>query len=77
MSEFEYIIEIEKDKNKISGNITKLKSGKILKENDTIHEKINLFFSKKLDQLSEIHYNKADLFLYSEDINDISNIAIM
>lgn len=76
MSEFEYIIEIEKDKNKISGNITKLKSGKILKENDTIHEKINLFFSKKLDQLSEIDYNKADLFLYSEDINDISNIAI-
>ena len=47
MYEFEYIVELERDKNKISGNITKLKSGKILKENDTIHEKINLFFSKK------------------------------
>lgn len=76
MKEFEYIIEIEKDKNKITGNITKLKSGKILKENDTIHQKINLFFSKKLEKLPEIDYNKADLFLYSTDINDIPNIAI-
>lgn len=76
MREFEYIIEIEKDKNKISGNITKLKSGKILKENDTIHQKINLFFSKKLEKLPEIDYNKADLFLYSTDINVIPNIAI-
>ena len=48
MSEFEYIIEIEKDKNKISGNITKLKSGKILKENDTIHEKNKFIFFKKI-----------------------------
>ncbi len=76
MYEFEYIVELERDKNKISGNITKLKSGKILKENDTIHEKINLFFSKKLEKLQEIDYNKADLFLYSEDINEIPNIVV-
>lgn len=52
MYEFEYIVELERDKNKISGNITKLKSGKILKENDTIHEKINLFFSKKIRKIT-------------------------
>ncbi len=62
MNKFEYIVEIEKDNNKILGSITKLKSGNIFKKNNTIHEIINLFSSKKLEQLLNIAIKDKSIF---------------